>query len=122
MAASGAWATEGGNYQIFEQFAHRSGADIKLGSTVVSIHNTTEVDENGHYIKNYVVTTEDGADGVYDAVLLASPMVRAAIENVTCGGALIEVKSILQESICLSQMPIKLPENTILYMSRSLLV
>lgn len=75
MAASGAWATEGGNYQIFEQFAHRSGADIKLGSTVVSIHNTTEVDENGHYIKNYVVTTEDGADGVYDAVLLASPMV-----------------------------------------------
>lgn len=75
MAASGAWATEGGNYQIFEQFAYRSGAEIKLGSTVVSIHNTTEVDESGHYVKSYVVTTEDGVDAVYDAVLLASPMV-----------------------------------------------
>ncbi|KAI7885671.1 hypothetical protein K492DRAFT_157009 [Lichtheimia hyalospora FSU 10163] len=80
MAASGAWATEGGNYQIFEQFAHRSGANIKLGNTVVSVRNTTEVDENGHYIKNYVVTTEDGADAVYDAVLLAAPMHLAGID------------------------------------------
>lgn len=42
-------------------------------------------------------------------------------KNVTCGG-LIEMNSILQESTCLSQMQTKLLENTILYMSPSLLV
>ncbi|KAI9317412.1 Prenylcysteine lyase [Dichotomocladium elegans] len=80
MSTAGASATEGGNFQIFEQFALRSGADLKLETAVVSLRNTTEVDDNGNIVKSYIVTTDDGQEEVFDAVLFAAPIHLSNIE------------------------------------------
>ena len=75
MAATGSWSTKGGNYQIFEEFATRSDASIKLETSVMEIQNITVLDDNGQFVDRYIVITEDSMD-VYDAVLIAAPLVR----------------------------------------------
>lgn len=74
MSTGGASSTVGGNFQIFEEFAKRSGAILQLGTSVVAIQNTTEFNEYGEPIGRYVVLTDDGEEHVYDAVLLAAPL------------------------------------------------
>ncbi|KAI9249711.1 Prenylcysteine lyase-domain-containing protein [Phascolomyces articulosus] len=73
MAASGSWSTKGGNIKIFEEFAKRSGATVKLESTVTEIQNITIYDEAGNPEERYIVITDDSMD-VYDAVLIAAPL------------------------------------------------
>lgn len=77
MAAAGAWSTEGGNFLIFEEFAKRSGANVRLNTRVISIQNSTEIDEHGNPIGRYLVATDDdGDDQAFDAVILATPLVK----------------------------------------------
>ncbi|KAG2217085.1 hypothetical protein INT45_004074, partial [Circinella minor] len=73
MAASGSWSTKGGNCQIFEEFAKRSGASIKLETSVLEIQNITVLDESGRLVNRYLVLTEDSME-LYDAVLVAAPL------------------------------------------------
>ncbi|KAI9484518.1 Prenylcysteine lyase-domain-containing protein [Zychaea mexicana] len=80
MAASGSWATKGGNFQIFEEFAKRSGAAIELETAVMEVQNITVFDEHtGEPVQRYVVITEDGMD-IYDTVLMTAPLHSVGIE------------------------------------------
>ena len=79
-AGHGTWAVEGGNFQIFEEFAMRSRASIQLGTTVVSIQNVTEVDDSNNRVDRYIVHTTEGTDQAFDEVILTTPLKYANIE------------------------------------------
>lgn len=75
MAAAGAWSTEGGNFRIFEEFAKRSGANIHLNTRVLSIRNSTEIDDQGNAVGRYLLATDKDENQVFDAVIIATPLV-----------------------------------------------
>ncbi|TFK36786.1 Prenylcysteine lyase-domain-containing protein [Crucibulum laeve] len=66
MAATGAAAIKGGNYQIFEQFLKRSGANVLLNTTVESVFPKSA--------SSHLWTVRSGRGSVdYKAVILAAP-------------------------------------------------
>ena len=64
IAASGAASIKGGNWQIFENFVHRSGARVFLNTNVTSISRKSPT--------TWTVATSQGAAD-YLAVILAAP-------------------------------------------------
>ena len=75
IAAEGASSIQGGNRLIFENFANRSQADVKLAHKVVSV---TKLDGSA---PEWIVTNEHWKNGeliqsssTYDAVMLAAPL------------------------------------------------
>lgn len=79
-AGHGTWALEEGNFRIFEEFASRSGADVRLDTKVTAIYNVTEFDQIGKPVHRYAVQTSDGAHQVFDDVVLASPLALSDIQ------------------------------------------
>ncbi|RCH86498.1 hypothetical protein CU097_004773 [Rhizopus azygosporus] len=79
-AGHGTWALEEGNFKIFEEFASRSGADVRLNTKVTAIYNVTEFDQTGKPVHRYAVQTSDGAHQVFDDVVLASPLALSDIQ------------------------------------------
>ncbi|GAA5837448.1 hypothetical protein JCM3766R1_000446 [Sporobolomyces carnicolor] len=72
LAATGAQSVEGGNRRIFDQFAARSRADIRLNTRVEEI---VRLDDG-----KWVVKTESGQNGgVFDVVILAAPFHESGI-------------------------------------------
>jgi prenylcysteine oxidase/farnesylcysteine lyase len=76
MAASGAKSVEGGNFQIFEEFAVRSGADIRLNTEVKDIKTLLEYNEDEEVVTRYILETSDGNMDSFDVVIIAAPLVR----------------------------------------------
>ncbi|KAI9290361.1 Prenylcysteine lyase-domain-containing protein [Umbelopsis sp. AD052] len=74
MAAAGAHSIKGGNFKIFEEFALRSGADIRLDTVVKDIQTSVEYDDNCNSITQYILQTSDGAMESFDAVIIAAPL------------------------------------------------
>ncbi|KAG0184841.1 hypothetical protein DFQ28_010354 [Apophysomyces sp. BC1034] len=74
MAADGAWSVQDGNYQMFESFAKQSGAFLHLGTVVEEVRNVTKADAEGRLETRYEVDADDGTQGVYDVVIVASPL------------------------------------------------
>ncbi|KAI9027288.1 Prenylcysteine lyase-domain-containing protein, partial [Phycomyces nitens] len=66
LAAKNSWSIQGGNFRIFEEFAERSGADIRMETRVKRVE---KIQDN----QGYIVTTESGDAQIYDAVILAAP-------------------------------------------------
>ncbi|KAI8979473.1 Prenylcysteine lyase-domain-containing protein [Mycotypha africana] len=79
-AGHGTWAVEGGNYRIFEEFAHRSQASLRLQTKVTAISNFTEIDFEGNSVSRYLVETADGSSEVFDEVVLATPILFSGIQ------------------------------------------
>ncbi|RCH82284.1 hypothetical protein CU098_007630 [Rhizopus stolonifer] len=79
-AGHGTWAVEEGNFRIFEEFAYRSKADIRLNTKVTAVHNITELDEQGQAIQRFMVEAEDGSTQVFDDVVMAAPLKFSGIE------------------------------------------
>ncbi|KAG9083440.1 hypothetical protein FS749_006028 [Ceratobasidium sp. UAMH 11750] len=73
VSADAAHAVKGGNYKIFQQFLSRSGATVKLGTTV------TKITKMG---SKYFVLASNGATTAYDAVILAAPAALSGIQFV----------------------------------------
>ncbi|KAL0083019.1 Prenylcysteine lyase-domain-containing protein [Phycomyces blakesleeanus] len=67
LAAKNSWSIQGGNFKIFEEFAERSGAEIRMETTVKKVEKIH--DKQG----GYTVTTNNGDTQIYDAVILAAP-------------------------------------------------
>ncbi|KAI8822207.1 Prenylcysteine lyase-domain-containing protein [Fimicolochytrium jonesii] len=59
---------EGGNQQIFEHFVAKSGAALRLNSSVLEVQRV-----QGHADSAYKVTTADGQTSTFDAVVIAVP-------------------------------------------------
>jgi prenylcysteine oxidase / farnesylcysteine lyase len=80
MAAQGAVAVDGGNWQIFHRMVKASGATVKLNTTVQQIHKT----DSGTYIvtsrKNPSTPTSLHQEDEYDDVVLAAPFQDASID------------------------------------------
>ncbi|KAI8582619.1 hypothetical protein K450DRAFT_226121 [Umbelopsis ramanniana AG] len=74
MAAAGAHSVKGGNFKIFEEFALRSGADIRLNTVVKDIQTSLEYDDNCDPVTQYILQTSDGAMESFDAVVIAAPL------------------------------------------------
>lgn len=74
LAGAGGASVRNGNRQIFEAFARRSGAKIRLNTEVVRVKKTLDVEGGGGVL--YEVETKDGGVESYDAVIIAAPMVR----------------------------------------------
>ena len=70
LAPEGAKGIEGGNYQVMVEFVNRSGATVKLGNAVKSVK---KIDERGE--TKYEVVGSDEKAEVFDAVVLAAPIV-----------------------------------------------
>lgn len=75
MAAAGAHSVKGGNFKIFEEFALRSGADIRLDTVVKDIQTSLEYDDNCETVTRYILQTSDGGMESFDAVIIAAPLV-----------------------------------------------
>ncbi|KAG8740549.1 hypothetical protein FRC10_004165 [Ceratobasidium sp. 414] len=73
LAADSSHAVQGGNFQIFQQFLSRSGANVKLSTTV------TKITKMG---TKYYVQTSKGVTTAYDAVILAAPAALSGIQFV----------------------------------------
>ncbi|GAB5593460.1 hypothetical protein Unana1_08360 [Umbelopsis nana] len=74
MAASGAKSVKGGNFQIFEEFAVRSGADIRLNTEVKDIKTSLEYNEDEEVVTRYILETSDGNMDSFDVVIIAAPL------------------------------------------------
>lgn len=77
MAANGASSVKGGNRQIFQQFAKRSGAKIHLNTIVKSIRKLESSPHSAD--RSWLVRYEDTRSGssamqAYDAIIYAAPM------------------------------------------------
>jgi prenylcysteine oxidase / farnesylcysteine lyase len=72
LAPQGARSIKGGNFQLFEKFVERSGANLKLDTKVIKV---TKLPSGSIDDMKYVVQTRDGSSDVYDAVVLAAPIV-----------------------------------------------
>ncbi|GLB36511.1 putative prenylcysteine lyase [Lyophyllum shimeji] len=66
MAATGARGIEGGNFQVFEQFMNRSGANVHLKTAVTSISEVSSPS------RHWTIKTSLGSID-YKAVILAAP-------------------------------------------------
>ncbi|KAG9080729.1 hypothetical protein FRC06_006216, partial [Ceratobasidium sp. 370] len=73
LSADSSHAVKGGNYKIFQQFLSRSGANVKLSTTV------TKITKMG---TKYYVLTSNGVTTAYDAVILATPAALSGIQFV----------------------------------------
>ncbi|KAH8553204.1 Prenylcysteine lyase-domain-containing protein [Umbelopsis sp. PMI_123] len=74
MAAAGAHSVKGGNFQIFEEFALRSKADIRLNTVVKDIQTSLELDDNCDAVTRYILQTSTGSMESFDAVIIAAPL------------------------------------------------
>jgi prenylcysteine oxidase/farnesylcysteine lyase len=74
MAAAGAKSIKGGNFKIFEQFAERSSADIRLNTVVADIQTSLEFDHENRPITRYILETDAGTMESFDAVIVAAPL------------------------------------------------
>lgn len=77
MAAAGAKSVKGGNFQIFEEFALRSKADIRLDTVVKDIQTSLEYNEDGEVVTRYILESDSGHMESFDAVIIAAPLVRS---------------------------------------------
>ncbi|GAA5964487.1 hypothetical protein JCM3765_006303 [Sporobolomyces pararoseus] len=77
LAANGAVSVKGGNRQIFEQFVERSKAELRLNTRVNQVIKLDPEREGGR--SKWLVKTEQGQGGVYDAVILAAPYHQSSI-------------------------------------------
>lgn len=66
LAASGATSIQGGNFQLFEGFLNRSGANVHLRTPVTSIR------KNSGKSRPWTVESSEGTVN-YDAIILAAP-------------------------------------------------
>lgn len=76
LAATGASAVAGGNWQIFERMVLHSGAALQLNTTVTSIHAKGHTDASSGSSKKYTVRTDAEDDDypiTFDKVVLATP-------------------------------------------------
>jgi prenylcysteine oxidase / farnesylcysteine lyase len=79
MSTDGAMAIEGGNWQIFHELARRSGAEVKINSTIAQVTKKKGTDPDS--APTYHLTNTDGKHtGPYDAVVLAAPYQYADID------------------------------------------
>lgn len=74
MAAAGARSIKGGNFRIFEEFAVRSNADIRLNTVVADIQTSLEYDHENRPITRYILQTDAGTMESFDAVIIAAPL------------------------------------------------
>lgn len=77
MAADGAMAVAGGNWQIFDRMLRASGAEVYLNHTVTAIRRSA--DDDGSWI--VIVDTPVGrASYVFDEVVIAGPLQYSGIQ------------------------------------------
>ena len=75
MAPDGAMAVEGGNWQIFENMVKKSGAEVRLETTVTDVSRT----KDGFYTIAAMPSPEDNIQGsigreeLFDTVILSAP-------------------------------------------------
>lgn len=69
MATDGAHAVKGGNWQIFDSMLKKSGAEMKLNTTVSEINRN----DNQTYTIHYLSENDPELD-VFDHVVLATPL------------------------------------------------
>jgi len=74
LAPEGAKGVEGGNYQVMVEFVNRSGATVKLGNAVKKVKKITD-----SWKTKYEVVGSDEKAEVFDAVVLAAPIVSILI-------------------------------------------
>lgn len=70
LAAEGASSAKGGNWQIFEQFVKRSGANVSLDTTVRMV---TQLKEDKFVLEYDSPSSEITQSKTYRAVILAAP-------------------------------------------------
>ncbi|KZT42779.1 hypothetical protein SISSUDRAFT_846389 [Sistotremastrum suecicum HHB10207 ss-3] len=68
MAASGASSVKGGNFQIFENFVSRSGANLFLNTPVTSVKKLKSNPPE------WQVSTASGESKIYNTVIIATPL------------------------------------------------
>lgn len=87
MAATGASAVKGGNFQIFERFLAHSGAKVYLNTTVrviprlLKLHLTSlKVTSLTEKADHWVLKTADGESKHYNDIILAAPYHQSGIK------------------------------------------
>lgn len=99
LAATGAQSVEGGNRRIFEQFAARSRADIRLNTRVEEI---VRLDDG-----KWVVKTESGQNGgVFDVSLFRIKRLRRISLDVTLLQVVILAAPFHESGISIPQLPL----------------
>lgn len=76
MSTDGAMAIDGGNWQIFDHAAHKSGAKIMLNTTIATVRHSKSTTQT-----EYLLETSNGAHHEpFDAIVLATPYQFADVE------------------------------------------
>lgn len=74
MAADDALQIQGGNFQIFEGMVAKSKADVRLGTKVARVRKLRPEYEGAD--PRFEVTTTSGQKEIFDAIVIATPIVR----------------------------------------------
>ncbi|ODQ51587.1 FAD/NAD(P)-binding domain-containing protein [Saitoella complicata NRRL Y-17804] len=76
MATEGAMSVVGGNWRIFDEMVRASRADLKLGVEVERVQRRKDWLGGG---AKWIVTDQQGGEGIYDHVILAAPYAQSNI-------------------------------------------